>query len=578
MGRLLKSLFCVLLVIVMLVGCGPTSSDTNKTTGTPATSPSTVAPTETEPTAPPEPPARPGLEERLASYATLGTSPDDNYRTWYEIFVYSFCDSNGDGIGDFQGVISKLDYLQELGVNGIWLMPIHPSTSYHKYNVDDYYAIDPAYGTMDDFDQFMTECNNRGIKVILDLVVNHSGNNNPWFKEAVQYLQSLGLGEYGLEEECKYFGYYHFVESSTNPGQGYGKVPGTMYHYECQFSGDMPDLNWGCEAMREDVKAVMKFWLDKGVGGFRVDAAKEFYTGAPSKNVEVMRWLQETATSLKSDAYMVAEVWETNYTVISQYYESGFTSIFNYPFGNFTGKLIQVVNGRGNPNMIGSWAKALQTAHNGYFAANPNYIDAPFLSNHDVLRIADCVSNDEYRIKMAGAMNLFMSGSAFVYYGEEIGMAGNGDKDSDPSKRAPMYWNADRNDGTTQKPPGCVLPAEYPMGSLEEQRQDENSVYNYYREVIAIRQALPVISHGVCTVEQKLNVGCVSGIHKTWDDQECIILMNIDAKEEGVKVDLSDYSDWDLVASLSVNGENIYMSGSELVMPAYGIAILIPSR
>ncbi|MBQ9761526.1 MAG: alpha amylase [Oscillospiraceae bacterium] len=582
----------MLLVVVMLVGCAPTSSDPAKTTGSAptesTTAPSITEPSETEPsetepsvTEPTEPPVtvRPSLEERLASYSALGTSPDDNYRTWYEIFVYSFCDSNGDGIGDLQGVISKLDYLEELGINGIWLMPIHPSTSYHKYNVDDYYAIDPTYGTMADFDQLMAECEMRGIKVILDLVVNHSGNNNPWFTEAVEYLQSLGLGEFGLEEECKYFGYYNFVESSNNPGRGYGKVAGTMYHYECQFSGDMPDLNWENEAMREDVKQVMKFWLDKGVAGFRVDAAKEFYTGNVTKNVEVMRWLQETATSLKSDAYMVAEVWETNYTLIAQYYESGFTSIFNYPFGNYSGKLIQVVNGRGNPAMVQTWATALQTVHRGYSGANPNFIDAPFLSNHDVLRIADCVSNDEYRIKMAGAMNLFMSGSAFVYYGEEIGMAGNGDKDSDPSKRAPMYWNADRDDGTTMKPPGCVLPTNgYPMGSLEEQRQDENSVYNYYREAIAIRQALPVISHGVTTAETTLNLGCVSAMRKTWGEEECIILMNIDANEEGAKVDLSAYADWQLVASLSANGENITLSGSELSMPAFGIAVLIPNN
>lgn len=543
--------------MVMLVGCTPTSDQTG-TTGPTEPAEKTLA-TMT-------------LDERLAYYSELGSSPDDNYRTWYEIFVYSFCDSNGDGIGDLQGVISKLDYLEELGVNGIWLMPIHPSTSYHKYNVDDYYAIDPAYGTMADFDQFMSECEERDIHVILDLVVNHSGNNNPWFTEACDYLTNLGLGEEGIEEECKYFGYYNFT---LDGGTGFNKIPGSMYYYECQFSSDMPDLNWDNEAMRADVKQVMEFWLNKGVAGFRVDAAKEFYTGAVNKNVEVLSWLQETAESIKPDAYMVAEVWENNYTLIKSYYESGFTSIFNYPFGNFDGKLVKVINGRGIASNVNSWATALETANKGYSESHPDYIDAPFLSNHDVGRVYDFVSGDELRVKMAGAMNLFMSGSAFVYYGEELGMPGG---DNDPSQRAPMYWNSGRTGGMTQLPPGCVLPADgYPLGSLEEQKTDDSSVYNYYREAIAIRNALPVISHGVITAEKALNVGCVSAMRKTWGEEECIILMNIDDDEAGAQVDLSAYADWTMVATLSANGSPVEMDGTTLNMPAYGIAVLVPN-
>lgn len=539
--------------MVMLVGCTPTSDPETETA---------------EKTL-----SEMNLSERLSYYSQLGSPTDDNYRTWYELFVYSFCDSNGDGIGDLQGVISKLDYLQELGVNGIWLMPIHPSTSYHKYNVDDYYAIDPAYGTMDDFDQLMAECEKRDIHVILDLVVNHTGDNNPWFTEACEYLASLDLGVFGNAEECKYFDYYNF---NIEGGSGYSRVPGSkFYYYECQFSGDMPDLNWDSEAMRQDVKNVMEFWLNKGVAGFRVDAAKEFYTGAVNKNVEVLSWLQETAESIKPDVYMVAEVWENNYTVIKSYYESGFTSIFNYPFGNYDGKLTQVVNGRGNAGVVSTWATAQQTASGAYAKANPDYIDAPFLSNHDVGRIYDFVSGDALRVKMAGAMNLFMSGSAFVYYGEEIGMPGG---DNDPSQRAPMYWNADRNDGTTQSPPGCTLPAGgYPLGSQQEQAEDETSVYNYYREAIAIRNALPVISHGETTAETALNVGCVSAVRKTWEESQCILLMNIDDDEAGADVDLSAYDGWTVVATLSANGEKITQDGATLHLPAYGIAVLVPN-
>ena len=169
-------------------------------------------------------------------------------------------------------------------------------------------------------------------------------------------------------------------------------------------------------------------------------------------------------------------------------------------------------------------------------------------------------------------MNVLMSGSCFIYYGEEIGMTGSG---NDPSKRAPMYWNAARNNGVTNPPPECELPESYALGSLEEQINDDTSIYNYYRQVIAIRNALPVISHGDTTAETPLNQNCISAQRKTWEDEECIILMNI--SPEAGSVDLSAYADWTLVASLSADGNPIIMEGAYLSMPAYGVAILLPN-
>ena len=538
-------ILCLLLCVLLLAGCSP------------------------EHTAAPESSGAVLTEAALEQIRALGTSPDDNYRTWYEIFVYSFCDSNGDGIGDLQGVISKLDYLQELGVNGIWFMPIHPSTSYHKYNVSDYYAIDPAYGTMADFDQLMAECEKRGIKVIIDLVVNHTGSEHPWFKAAVSYLQSLPAGAEPDPAQCKYLDYYYFTKEKRNTNR---PVNGTDWYYEGVFDYAMPDLNWGSDAVRAEVKDIMQFWLDKGVGGFRVDAAKEFYSGKTTENIEVMNWLQTTATSIDPDCYMVAEVWES-FAVIADYYKSDFTSIFNYAFGNSNGKIISVLRGAGNASVVSTYATGLEKADKAYSANNPDYIDAPFLSNHDVGRIAGFVGRDPGKTKLAAAMNLFMSGSAFIYYGEEIGMVGAGE---DPSKRAPMYWNDARDQGTTKPPPGCVLPETYPFGSLEKQKLDDNSVYNYYRQAVAIRQALPVISHGRTTAETALNIGCVSAQRKTWGEESCIILMNIDAN--AAQVDLSGYSDWKLVASLSADGGSIAVSGTTLSLPPYGVAILQPAK
>ena len=551
----MKRILALLLVCLLLTGCGAKAPEAEPAATTEVTTPATEAP------------AAELTEQALAEIAKLGESPDDNYRTFYEIFVYSFCDSDGDGIGDLRGVTSKLDYLQELGIQGIWLMPIHPSTSYHKYNVSDYYAIDPAYGTMEDFDAFLAECEKRDIHVIIDLVLNHSGSEHPWFKEAYNYLQSLPAGAEPNVAECKYLDYYFFQKEAAG---GYCEVTGTDWYYEARFNYDMPDLNLASEAVREEIKAIMEFWLNKGVAGFRLDAAKEFYSGGVEQNIEVLRFLQETAESIKPDVYMVAEVWE-GYATIARYYESGITSLFDFEFGDSTGRIVKALRGAGQASVVSKYAPSLEGANEKYSAGNPDYINAPFLSNHDVGRIAGFVMKDPCKTKLAGAMNLFMSGSAFIYYGEEIGMVGSG---NDPSKRAPMYWNVARDNGTTDLPPECTLPEEYPSGSLEEQIYDDASIYNYYRQAIAIRNALPVISHGVTTCEEALNVECVSAQRKTWGEEECIILMNIDA--DPAQVDLSSYGDWTLVASLSADGNPIAMNGTTLDISAFGVAILIP--
>ena len=516
------------------------------------------------------PAAQTKTEKALEQIAQLGTPTDDNYRTWYEIFVYSFCDSNGDGIGDLRGVISKLDYLQELGINGIWFMPIHPSQSYHKYDVADYYDIDPAYGTLEDFQDLLAACQERDIHVIMDLVLNHTANNHPWFTAACDYLRTLPAGAEPDPGVCPYVDYYTFTREA---GVNYHAVSGSEWFYEGKFSYAMPDLRLEQEPVRREIRKIMAYWLDMGVSGFRLDAAKEFYSGNTPKNVEVLSWIQKAATTIKPDAYLVAEVWD-GFGAVTQYYSSGITSLFDFPFGSSGGKIVTILRNAGNVAQVPTYAEALEKADNAYSGANPNYIDAPFLSNHDVGRIAGFVSRDEAKTKLAGAMNLFMSGSAFIYYGEEIGMLGG---DNDPSKRAPMYWNAARDNGTTNPPPDCQLPESYPFGSLEEQKANDLSIYNYYRQAVAIRQALPVISHGKTTAETELNRGCISAFRKTWGQQECIILMNI--SDTAAEADLSAYAaeGWYLAATLCVGEETVQLlKEGTLQLPGYGTAVLLP--
>lgn len=550
----MKRLLSVILVMFLLAGCAGKTADNTAPESSGAANQSLGAVK---------------TEEALASIAQLGESPDDNHRVWYEIFVYSFCDSDGDGIGDLNGVRSQLPYLQELGITGIWLMPIHPSTTYHKYNVSDYYAIDPAYGTMEDFDALMADCQELGIKVILDLVVNHTGTEHTWFKTAVEYLKALPAGSQPNTADCSYVDYYSFSQDSTAISAP-KEVTGTDWWYEAMFSYDMPDLNLDNPAVRAEVEDIMAFWMAKGVSGFRLDAAKEFFTGNTTKNVEVLSWLQQAATAIDPEAYLVAEVWDS-FANVTAYYESGISSIFNYPFGNSDGKITAVIRGAGNASMVSTYATALEKADKAYLESNPDYIDAPFLSNHDVGRITGFALRDEYKTKLAGAMNILMGGSVFIYYGEELGMAGSG---NDPSKRVAMYWN-DSGEGMTQLPPEASA-QEHPFGSLESQRTDDASIYNYYRQAIAIRKAIPAISHGRVTAETKLNTGCISAQRKTWGSEECIILMNI--APEAAQADLTDYADWALAASLSVDGNAIIQEGADLHLPAYGVAILIPER
>lgn len=193
---------------------------------------------------------------------------DDNYRNFYEIFVGSFYDSDGDGIGDINGVISKLDYINDgddktdmdLGLNGIWLMPIMPSTTYHKYDVTDYYNIDPQYGTLEEFKRLVEECHKRGIDLIIDLVFNHTSGKHPWFTEAVSYLESLEEGQEPDLEECPYVGYYNFTKE-YNGSDAYHKVGNSKWYYEGIFWDQMPDLALGNEKVRKEIEEIAKFCL-----------------------------------------------------------------------------------------------------------------------------------------------------------------------------------------------------------------------------------------------------------------------------------------------------------------------------
>lgn len=503
---------------------------------------------------------------------------DDNYRTYYEVFVFSFYDSDDDGIGDLQGLLSKLDYINDgddatdtdLGCNGIWLMPVHPSPTYHKYDVTDYYEIDPEYGTLEDFQALLAACDERGVKVIMDLVLNHTSSQHPWFTEACAYLRGLGDAE-PSSEDCPYLDYYHFTKE---PASGYTQVSGTDWYYEAQFWSEMPDLNLDCEALREEIADITEYWLDMGVGGFRLDAVKEYYGDNIQANIEFLNWLTDKVKSQKDDAYLVGEAW-LNISAYSQYYASGIDSLFDFNFAGAEGVIAKVMNGS-SAERYGTSVAELDETFGQY---NENYIDAPFYTNHDMARSVGYYvgENADNRVKMAGAMNLMMSGSAFLYYGEELGMRGSG---KDENKRAPMYWSKDEDaQGMCDGPPD-MDDFEMKYDSLEEQERDTSSVYSYFKKAIKIRNQNPEIVRGTTEYIEQVSNEDVCVLRKTYDGSDILLVLATGADMQSVDlsgVTLNGHTVDDTTeirAMLLTGDEQIAMDGSVAAMPGYSILVL----
>lgn len=503
---------------------------------------------------------------------------DDNYRTWYEVFVYSFFDSNGDGVGDLNGLTAKLDYINDgddatmddLGCNGIWLMPIMPSTTYHKYDVIDYKDIDPEYGTLEDFKTLIEACHERGINVIIDLVMNHSSSQHEWFKTAAAYLRTLPEGAEPDIEECPYVDYYHFSREAQS---GYAKIAGADWYYEAQFWSEMPDLNLESDAVRAEFTDIVDFWLELGVDGFRLDAAKEFESGNVEVNVEILKWFDGMVEEKKEDAYIVAEVWN-NMDTYTQYYASGIDSCFNFAFAAAEGVIAKTLIS-GKASGYGESIVELQNLIGQY---SDSYIDAPFYANHDMARSAGYYTGEfgVNRTKMGHAMNLLMSGSAFLYYGEELGMKGSG---KDENKRAPMYWSEDAQAEGMCHGPLDMDKVEMKYGSLQTQQEDGNSIYAYVCETIRLRNQYPEIARGVVTVEETLTDNNVCVIRKTYDGSELLLAFN--PSEESVTVDLSgvtlngtDGADLTLCGMLITDVEAVTYADGTLTLPPYSVAVI----
>jgi glycosidase len=411
------------------------------------------------------------------------------------VFVRSFQDSDGDGIGDLRGLLARLDHLNDgrpgagddLEVDAIWLMPVFASPSYHGYDVTDYEAVNPEYGTGEDLAALVKAAHARGVRVILDLVLNHTSDKHPWFVESASGPSSPRRDWY--------------VWSPTDPGwtqpwdgarPAWHERNGAFYYGI--FWGGMPDLNYRNAAVRAEAKRIAKLWLDRGVDGFRLDAIRHLVEDGPgpgqSGSPETHAFLREFAAAVKAarpDALLVGEVWSNTFD-ISDYFGAGgdeLQLLFDFPLQT---AIVDGLTARSAEPI----AAVLEEVRRTY---PPGAVDAPFLANHDQVRIATQLGNDPVKTRLAAAILLTLPGAPFLYYGEELGLQ-NARTTDDEWKRTPMPWDA--------TPPGHGFSTGKPWqrftkgdhANVAAQRGDPGSLLSRYRALVRARKASPALLRG----------------------------------------------------------------------------------
>ncbi len=486
----------------------------------------------------------------------------------YEIYPRSFQDSNGDGIGDINGITSRLDYLHDLGVGAIWITPMYPSPGIdYGYDISNYTAIDPEYGTMADFDHMVAEAKQRGIRVIMDYVINHTSDQSPWFIESRSsrtnpkrdwYIWRDGKGP-GLPPNNwqSWFGHSAWTYDE--------KTRQWYYHY---FYKQQPDLNWRNPEVEKAMSDVLRFWMDKGVDGFRIDAVSRLfedpnlhddpyrpgYNAYGDRNIEhkytdnypevndVLKRLRKVVGKYPGDPVLITEADEPNITELTKLYGQGDEVQLPMDFQ------IADLNKLSAPDFRALFDQVENNTAHG----EPEF----FFSNHDQPRqwdrYGDGVHNDEIA-KLLAALLLTTRGTPQMYYGEEIGM-----RTTDPARiedvhdpigklgwpkekgrdgeRTPMQWDNSPNSGFTSSPkPWLPIPPSASTYNVETEKKDPNSIFNAYKTLLALRQSEPALRDGSYQAVDEENPYVFSFI-RVREGSTVLVSLNMSAEPRTISV------------------------------------------
>ncbi len=509
--------------------------------------------------------------EKGAVTATESNPQGD--RIYYEIFVRSFADSDGDGIGDLNGITENLDYLSELGIGGIWLMPICSSPSYHGYNVTNYKEVNPDYGTIEDFERLTTEAKRRNIDIITDFVINHSSSEHPWFLDALSSPDSkyrnyyIFVPEKDIEHMCQ-AGEIAMVDNNIYEAKRWKepKIDPTDndYRYYSHFGPSMPDLNYGVapdlNPVYDEILDAAKFWMQHGAAGLRLDAARHLYQDTLGvENVHLLKRFYNDVDSAYPGTYMVGEVFGISEEVAPLF--EGLPTIFSF---DSWWELEDALNGRFEPR---KYAERMDSLNNLLGRVNKHYNSATKLSNHDESRTISLLDENPQLAKIAAVTLLTMPGQPYIYYGEELGMSNaKGENRSDIYVREPLLWG---NEYTTSWRENTA-----PTATVAQQLADSNSMLNFYKRVIKIRNSTPSLQRGVLNTlpTETLPVSLMIW-SRALGNSEVYTIMNASdrAIEHTINIDLSN-------AKELLNERDAKISCTDgkttLILPPYAIILL----
>ena len=470
-----------------------------------------------------------------------------NDRVFYEIFVRSFYDSDGDGIGDLKGVIEKLDYLNDgdpattddLGITGIWLMPIMASPSYHGYDVTDYRTVNPDYGTNEDFTALMEAAHERGIAVIVDLVINHTSSEHPWFLASV-------------EGDAEYRDWYIWDDSCPTYRGPWGEqvwIPRNDSCYYAVFWEGMPDLNYENSDVMTEMSDIARYWVqDMGADGFRLDGLRHIIEeGEQQENTpSTIAWAEQfhdVVQEAAPESLTVGEVWSSNITA-ARYVPDGADLVFEFDLA--TAMMQAAMLGR---------SPMIAPVQSGAYGLYPPNQYAAFLTNHDMNRAMNQLRTVE-KAKVAANLLLTQPGVPFIYYGEEIGMRG---AKPDEFIRTPMQWESGIGGGFSTATPWEPLQEDVDTVNVALQTDDPDSLLSHYRSLIQLRNEHPALAHGdfVLVVTDARSV--YSFLRRS-EDETLLVVLNLDDREA-----ITDYR---LNLSGGLSGEGTLVVGSgELTQP-----------